>query len=53
MKIFPDQIIQTDKCMAYRVLASKSKLLFKNQPIFCQKRVKSRAHTFFIQFAKN
>ena len=40
-------------CIACRVVASKTKLLFKKQFIFCLKHVKGRIHTFFIQFAKN
>ena len=36
IEIFLDQINKADLCMAYRVFASKTKLLFKKQFIFCQ-----------------
>ena len=53
IKIFLEQIDQTDQYIACRVVVSKTKPLFKNQFIFCQKHVKARIHTFFIQFVKN
>ena len=45
--------MNADQWMACRVVVSKTKLLFNKQFIFCQKRVKARIHTFFIQFVKN
>ena len=51
-KIFLDQINKTDEWVACRVIASKTKLLFKKYFILYQKPVKPRMLLFFIQFLK-
>ena len=45
--------MNADQWMACRMVVSKTKSLFNKQFLFCQKRVKARIHTFFIQFVKN
>ena len=47
IKMFLDKIYWTDKCMTYKVFVSKTKLLFKKQFLFSQKRVKARIQNWW------